>query len=89
MIQLRHVLFTQQFESSFAQKPNMFNKFWMSNGNPVDVVQKLENSTPLEGAVQVGKLVESRPTSWEACVVTGRLKFQKYFNHKVCYLLIS
>ena len=33
--------------------------------------------------MQVGKLVEARPTSWEDCIVIGRLKFEKYFNHKV------
>ena len=61
----------------------MFNKFWSTNGSPADVLTKLEKSEPLEGAVQVSKLVELRPTSWETCIVIGRLKFEKYFNHKV------
>lgn len=76
-----------KFESSFAQKPNLFNKFWSSHGNVTEVTQKLENSSPLEGAVQVSKLVESRPTTWEDCIVIGRLKFEKYFNHKAKHLL--
>ena len=83
-------LLIYQFESSFAQKPNMFNKFWSSNGQPEEVISKLEKSEPLEGAVQVGKLVELRPTSWQDCIVIGRLKFEKYFNHKVIsYLAFS
>jgi len=29
------------------------------------------------------KLMKSRPYTWEDCVKIARLKFEKYFNHKV------
>ena len=30
------------------------------------------------------KLLSRRPRNWSQCVELARLKFEKYFNHKVC-----
>ena len=50
---------------------------------PLSPFQKLQEGVNIEGSVQVSKLSESRPAHWAACVATARLKFEKYFNHKV------
>lgn len=47
--------------------------------------QKIEDdSVPLpDGSVQVIKLLENRPKDWNDCIRRARVKFEKYFNHKV------
>ena len=45
--------------------------------------QKLKNGQSLDGAVQVSKMATNRSATWCQCVQLARLKFQKYFNHKV------
>lgn len=76
-----------KFESSFVQKPNMFNKFWSSNSNVQEVITKLLDGSPLDGGVQVSKILINRSTDWRDCVKLGRLKFEKYFNHRAKQLL--
>ncbi|XP_060555523.1 ubiquitin-like modifier-activating enzyme 6 [Ruditapes philippinarum] len=51
------------------------------------VLQRLSESQPVEGAVQASKLLVFRPKDWPSCVHIGRLKFEKYFNHKAKHLL--
>ena len=41
----------------------------------------------LKNAEKALKMLESRPTSFEECVVYGRLKFDKYFRNKILQLL--
>ena len=36
-----------------------------------------------DGAVKVMKMMKHRPQSWTDCVHIARIKFEKYFNHKV------
>ena len=38
-----------------------------------------------DGAVKATKMLEHRPLDWAACVSLARVKFEKYFNHKVLY----
>ncbi|KAH3830157.1 hypothetical protein DPMN_103395 [Dreissena polymorpha] len=76
-----------KFESSFAMKPSMFNKFWEAHKDPEAIIQSLLNSEPADGAIGTGKLVKMRPYEWLQCVEIGRLKFQKYFNHRAKNLL--
>lgn len=76
-----------KFESSFAVKPDLFNKFWKQNGQVTEVIQKLKNGQSLDGAVQVSKMAANRRATWCQCVQLARLKFQKYFNHKAKHLL--
>ncbi|KAI0237342.1 Ubiquitin-like modifier-activating enzyme 6 [Lamellibrachia satsuma] len=78
-----------KFESSFSQKPSLHNKFWEINRSPENVTEKLEQGVPLEGVVQVLKLALCRPQCWCDCLVLGRLKFEKYFNHKAASLLCA
>uniref|UniRef100_A0A8C5LD22 Ubiquitin-like modifier-activating enzyme 6 n=1 Tax=Jaculus jaculus TaxID=51337 RepID=A0A8C5LD22_JACJA len=76
-----------KFESSFAHKPSLFNKFWQTYLSAEDVLQKMQNGQSLEGCFQVIKLLSRRPRSWFQCVELARLKFEKYFNHKARQLL--
>ncbi|WAR00961.1 UBA6-like protein [Mya arenaria] len=76
-----------KFESSFAMKPNMFNKFWSSTTDVDSLVEGLENGECPDGAVQVGKLIKMCPQSWAKCLEIARLKFEKYFNHRSKNLL--
>ncbi|KAL5005528.1 hypothetical protein ScPMuIL_018984 [Solemya velum] len=75
-----------KFESSFVQKPNLFNKFW-SIHKPLDVIEKMKAGITVDGSIQVGKLLYSRPQDWQGCVKCARLKFEKYFSHKAKHLL--
>ncbi|KAL4227831.1 Ubiquitin-like modifier-activating enzyme 6 [Mactra antiquata] len=77
----------EKFESSFAQKPNAFNKFWSTNTDTQSVIERLSQSESIEGAIQASKLLKTRPSTWADCVCIGRLKFEKYFNHKAKHLL--
>lgn len=76
-----------KFESSFVQKPNMFNKFWSTNGDVQDVIKKLLGGSNLDGCVQVSKILHNRCTDWRDSVKIARLKFEKYFNHRAKQLL--
>ncbi|XP_060070684.1 ubiquitin-like modifier-activating enzyme 6 [Ylistrum balloti] len=76
-----------KFESSFAQKPALFNKFWTTQGQPQQVIDNLKQGSPLEGAIQISKILRGKPIDWGSCVVLARLKFEKYFNHKARHLL--
>ena len=42
----------------------------------------------LDGIVKVAKMLNSRPHSWKDCVTLARLKFEKYFNHRVGVLSV-
>lgn len=76
-----------KFESLFAQKPTMFNKYWEANGSPEDVAQKLEGGEVLENTLPTVKYLKNRATSWHDCVRMARVKFEKYFSHKAKHLL--
>ena len=49
-------------------------------------IQKAKGGAMLEGIVKVAKMLNSRPHSWMDCVALARVKFEKYFNHRVCAL---
>ncbi|ESO94579.1 hypothetical protein LOTGIDRAFT_232383 [Lottia gigantea] len=78
-----------KFEQVFVQKPQMFNKFWATNGDIEKVIKKLSNDEALEGSVKVSKSAYTKPTTWLQCVEQARIKFEKYFNHKAKQLLHS
>ena len=42
----------------------------------------------LDGIVKVAKMLNSRPHSWKECVTLARVKFEKYFNHRVGILSV-
>ena len=48
------------------------------------VCQHLEEVYIPDGIVRATKMLTHRPVDWPACVRLARLKFEKYFNHKVC-----
>ena len=65
---------------------NSTNEFTFSSFCALYIVswfQKLKNGQSLDGAVQVSKMATNRSATWCQCVQLARLKFQKYFNHKV------
>uniref|UniRef100_A0A8C4MHJ6 E1 ubiquitin-activating enzyme n=1 Tax=Equus asinus asinus TaxID=83772 RepID=A0A8C4MHJ6_EQUAS len=72
-----------KFESSFSHKPSLFNKFWQTYPSAEEVLQKIQTGHSLEGCFQVIKLLSRRPRNWSQCIELARLKFEKYFNHKV------
>ena len=43
----------------------------------------------MEGVVHAVKLLVNCPQEWSDCVKIARLKFEKYFNHKVYFIIIS
>jgi len=43
----------------------------------------LDKGVAVDGAVTVAKMVHTLPSNWADCVAQGRVKFEKYFNHKV------
>ena len=45
--------------------------------------QKMKGGAMLDGVVKVAKMLQSRPHSWTDCVSLSRVKFEKYFNHRV------
>lgn len=49
-------------------------------------MQKAKGGAMLDGIVKVAKMLNSRPHSWTDCVALARVKFEKYFNHRVCVL---
>jgi len=46
--------------------------------------QLLDKGVAVDGGVTVAKMVHTLPSKWADCVAQGRIKFEKYFNHKVC-----
>lgn len=46
-------------------------------------IQKARGGAMLDGIVKVAKMLNSRPHSWKDCVTLARVKFEKYFNHRV------
>ncbi|XP_071498868.1 ubiquitin-like modifier-activating enzyme 6 [Diadema antillarum] len=76
-----------KFESLFAQKPSMYNKYWEVNGNPAAVAKRLDEGEVLENTLPVVKYLNNRAVTWEDCVRIARVKFEKYFNHKAKQLL--
>jgi len=46
----------------------------------------LDRGVTIDGGVTVAKMVHSLPSTWADCMAQGRIKFEKYFNHKVCDL---
>ncbi|KAK3097072.1 hypothetical protein FSP39_006114 [Pinctada imbricata] len=69
-----------KFESSFAMKPNLFNKFWKDNGSPDSVIQwrmLYKSVRYYKTGVQDGGNV----SHWLG------FKFEKYFNHRAKELL--
>ncbi|KAF7239078.1 Ubiquitin-like modifier-activating enzyme 6 [Varanus komodoensis] len=74
-----------KFESAFSHKPSLFNKFWQTYPSAEEVLQRIKSGESLEGSFQVIKCLSRRPRTWTQCVELGRLKFEKYFNHKGCF----
>ncbi|XP_014675916.1 PREDICTED: ubiquitin-like modifier-activating enzyme 6 [Priapulus caudatus] len=75
-----------KFESSFAMKPAMYNKFWTSHGPPDAVVRAVRDGRSLDNLPHVVKVVSSRPRAWTDCLQLARRKFEKYFSHKAKHL---
>jgi ubiquitin-activating enzyme E1-like protein 2 len=73
-----------KFESLFTQKPSMYNKFWSVHTTPRKALEHLSQKFIPDGIVKVTKMLEHRPGDWADCVRLARVKFEKYFNHKVC-----
>ncbi|XP_072037790.1 LOW QUALITY PROTEIN: ubiquitin-like modifier-activating enzyme 6 [Amphiura filiformis] len=78
-----------KFENMFNMKPNMFNKYWSTNGSPQQALERMQNGLQPENTFQTLKLLKNRPGTWDRCVATARIKFEKYFNHKAKQLLYS
>jgi ubiquitin-activating enzyme E1-like protein 2 len=78
-----------KFETVFTQKPSLFNKFWSVHHSPQSVATTLEKGLTVDGAVTVSKMVHILPLTWSDCVRIGRIKFEKYFNHKAQQLLYA
>eukprot|EP00118_Oscarella_pearsei_P003042 m.12690 g.12690 ORF g.12690 m.12690 type:complete len:1013 (+) comp24236_c0_seq1:876-3914(+) len=76
-----------KFESSFTQKPQLYNKFWETHQTPATALQKFIVNENIEGIFQVSKMLTTFPSDWSQCVVMARTKFEKYFNHKAQNLL--
>uniref|UniRef100_A0A8C4Q4I3 Ubiquitin-activating enzyme E1 C-terminal domain-containing protein n=1 Tax=Eptatretus burgeri TaxID=7764 RepID=A0A8C4Q4I3_EPTBU len=72
-----------KFESSFAHKPATFSTFWEKQQDPHQVLRDLQAGRVHDSCVQAIKFLGRRPCTWDDCVVQARLKFEKYFNHKV------
>jgi len=51
--------------------------------------QLLDGGVAIDGGVTVAKMVHTLPSRWADCVAHGRIKFEKYFNHKVCGLIVD
>jgi len=49
--------------------------------------QLLDKGVAVDGGVTVAKMVHTLPIKWADCVAQGCIKFEKYFNHKVCDLI--
>ena len=49
--------------------------------------QELRGGASPDGVVKVVKLLRCRPLDWPSCLRLGRVKFEKYFNHRVGYYL--
>lgn len=47
------------------------------------ILQRMEKGESLEGSFQAVKLISRWPTDWHHCVSLARVKFEKYFHHKV------
>lgn len=47
--------------------------------------QELKGGATPDGVVKVVKLLKSRPLDWPSCLRLGRIKFEKYFNHRVSH----
>lgn len=81
-----------KFANLFELKPADFNKYWETNGLPDRVLAQLRAGTfekSFGNTRQVVKQLRHAPHDWSQCVVMGRLKFEKYFNHKARQLLAS
>ncbi|XP_063314807.1 ubiquitin-like modifier-activating enzyme 6 [Pelobates fuscus] len=78
-----------KFESSFAHKPTLYNKFWQTHQSPQNVLERITSGESLEGCFHVVKLLSRKPRNWSHCVELARLKFEKYFSHKAQQLLHS
>lgn len=76
-----------KFESSFVYKPNLFNKYWASNGSITAILQALRNGEKPDGVIGAAKRIRCWPKNWRDCVVYARLQFEKYYNHKAKHLL--
>ena len=46
--------------------------------------QRLSDGQSIDGCVTASKVLYARPLNWIDCVTVARLKFEKYFNHRVC-----
>ncbi|ELU01065.1 hypothetical protein CAPTEDRAFT_224089 [Capitella teleta] len=76
-----------KFESSFSQKPALFNKFWSEHPDSDALIARLKGGQAVEGSFQTARIMRSRPLTWPDCVQMARLKFNKYFNHRAKQLL--
>ena len=51
---------------------------------PPFLLQHLTEKFIPDGMVKVTKMLDRRPPDWASCMALARVKFEKYFNHKVC-----
>jgi hypothetical protein len=45
--------------------------------------QKLKSGDIVDGGLRVSKMAASRPQTPADCIALARVRFEKYFNHKV------
>lgn len=82
----------EKFGSLYDIKPAAFNKFWADNGGYEATIAALRSGEQSKTLARVGlirRIVGHRPKCWADCVALGRIKFEKYFNHKAQQLLSS
>lgn len=75
-----------KFENLFSHKPKLYNKFWASQ-SAEQAITLLESGRAVDDAVPVSKLAANMPDTWQCCAAMGRIKFEKFFNHRAKQLL--
>ena len=71
-----------KFEALFVQKPQMYSQFWRNNSGPNQLLGRMRQGQLPENCIPVIKMLGKRVSSFESCVEMGRVKFEKYFDHK-------
>ena len=78
-----HVHVIHSFSLSLCHPP--FPPLLPSFSPSPSLFQHLQQQFIPDGVIKVTKMLSLRPTDWPSCVQLARVKFEKYFNHKVLY----
>jgi ubiquitin-activating enzyme E1-like protein 2 len=79
-----------KFESIFTIKPANLELFFKENSNIQELIFRLKNdsnSTNLSILAKASKLISKYCFIWDDCLLTARIKFEKYFTNKAKNLL--